>query len=177
MNSEFQYCSYLRSEVCYLANELKSMTDNINILNEEVKYNRTVNHNQRTYSECVKKPTAIYSHRVNCSNLENQPKLVDNLNSVKPTTGSLAEETKLVKQTSQEASNIYNPWQTARSSGTYRQHSVRPPTREPLTYGTCENSTTYQYSVPIVNQFTISNYQELHPTCEVISPPNDKYPP
>jgi len=83
------------------------MTEIINILNKEVKYDRTVNHNQRTYSESVKEPTVIYSQRENYSNFENQPKLVGNLNSVKrTTTGSLAEETKLVKQTSQAASNI-----------------------------------------------------------------------
>jgi len=55
VNSECQCCSYLRSEVCYLVRELKSMTEIINILREEVKYDRTVNHNQRTYSERVKK--------------------------------------------------------------------------------------------------------------------------
>jgi len=179
VGSECQCCSYLRSEVCYLVNELKSMTEIINILNKEVKYYRTVNHDQRMYSECVKEPTVIYSQRENCSNLENQPKLVGNLNLVKrTTTGSLAQETKLVKQTLQAASNIYNPWPTACSSGTYRQHSIRSPAREPLTYGTCGNSTTYQYSVPIANQYTtLSNCQELQPTCEMISPSNDKYPP
>jgi len=83
------------------------MTEIINILNEEVKYDRTVNHDQRTYSECVKEHTVIYSQRENWSNLENQPKLVGNLDSVKRTTAaSLVEETKLVKQMSQAASNI-----------------------------------------------------------------------
>ena len=53
--SECQCCSFIRSEVCYLINELKSMTEIINILKEEAKYDRTVNHDQRTYSECVKK--------------------------------------------------------------------------------------------------------------------------
>jgi len=55
VNSECQSCSYLRSEVCYLVDELKSMTEIINILREEVKYDRTVGHDLRTYSECVKK--------------------------------------------------------------------------------------------------------------------------
>ena len=54
--SECQCCSFQRSEVCYLIDELKSMTEIINILKEEAKYDRTVNHDQRrTYSECVKK--------------------------------------------------------------------------------------------------------------------------
>jgi hypothetical protein len=52
----------------------------INILKEEVKYDRTVNHDQRTYSECAKKPTVIHSH---CDNfktwksveISKQPKL------------------------------------------------------------------------------------------------------
>jgi hypothetical protein len=37
------------------------MMEIINIFKEEVKYDHTVNHDQRTYSECVKKPTMIYS--------------------------------------------------------------------------------------------------------------------
>jgi len=54
-NSECQCCSYLRSEVCYLVNELKSVTEIINMLQEEAKYDRTVKHDQRTYSDCIKK--------------------------------------------------------------------------------------------------------------------------
>jgi len=115
----------------------------------------------------------------NCSNLENQSKLVGNINPVKQTTTeNLNEETKLVKLTSQTASNIYNPWPTASSNKTYRQHSIRPPAREPSTCGTCGNLTTYQYSVPIVNRYTtLSNCQELQPTCARTLPSNGKYPP
>jgi len=83
VNSECQCCSYLRNEVFYLVDELKSMTEIINILREEVKYDRTVSHDLRTYGERVKKPTVIYSQRDNCSNLENQLKLVGNINPVK----------------------------------------------------------------------------------------------
>ena len=43
------------------------MTEIINILNEGAKYDRPLNYNQRTYSECVKEPTVIYSQRENCS--------------------------------------------------------------------------------------------------------------
>jgi len=56
VNSECQCCSYLRSEVCYLVDELNSMTEIINILREEVKYDRTVSHDLRTYGEREKKP-------------------------------------------------------------------------------------------------------------------------
>jgi len=56
VNSECQCCSYLRSEVCYLVDEIKSMTEIINILREEVKYNCTVGHDLRMYSERVKNP-------------------------------------------------------------------------------------------------------------------------
>ena len=55
LGSECQCCSYLRSEVFYLLNELKSMKEIINILKEEAKYDHTVNHDQKTYSESVKK--------------------------------------------------------------------------------------------------------------------------
>ena len=178
-NSECQCCSYLRSEVCYLVNELKSMTEIISILQEEAKYDRTVKHDQRTYSDCIKKPTTIYSQRNNCSNRGNQLKLADSLRLVKQArVENLTEETILVKQTSQMASNIYNPWSTAHSNKTHGYQSVRPPAREPSIYGTWENSTTYQYSVPIANRYTaLSNCLEHQPTCEMISPSNDKYSP
>jgi hypothetical protein len=53
MKSECQCCSFLRSEVFYLINELKLLTEIIKILKEEAKYERlTVNYDQRTYSEC-----------------------------------------------------------------------------------------------------------------------------
>ena len=48
LNSKCQCCSFLRSEMCYLINELKSMTEIINILKEETRYDRTVSHDQRT---------------------------------------------------------------------------------------------------------------------------------
>ena len=47
-NSECQCCSFLRSEMCYLINELKSMKEIINIPKEETRYDRTVSHDQRT---------------------------------------------------------------------------------------------------------------------------------
>jgi hypothetical protein len=53
INSEC--CALPRSKVCYLINELKSMKEIINILKEEVEYDHTVNHDKRTYSDCVKK--------------------------------------------------------------------------------------------------------------------------
>jgi hypothetical protein len=54
LSSECQCCSLLRSEVCYLINELKSMTEIINVLKEEVKYDRAVNHDLKMYSDCEK---------------------------------------------------------------------------------------------------------------------------
>jgi len=42
-NSNCQCCTLLRSEMCYLINELKPMTEIINILKEETRYNRIVN--------------------------------------------------------------------------------------------------------------------------------------
>jgi hypothetical protein len=74
------------------------------------------------------------------------------------------------------ASNTYNPCLTS-SKKTYGQHCIRPPIREPSNYGTYGTSTTYHYSVPIMNHYTtLSNCQELQPTCE-ISPSNDEHPP
>ena len=100
LSSECQCCSSLRSEMCYLINELKSMTEIINILKEEVKYDCAVNQDQRTYSACVKK-TLIRSQCDNYPKFENQLKLKRNLNVVKQTTPEDAtEEAKLVKQTS-----------------------------------------------------------------------------
>jgi len=54
-NSKCQCCILLRSEMCYLINELKSMMEIINIIKEETSYDRIVNGDQKTYSECVKK--------------------------------------------------------------------------------------------------------------------------
>jgi hypothetical protein len=153
LSSECQCCFLLRIEVCYLINELKSMTEIINILKEEVKYDRAVNHNLKTYSDCVKNPKIIHSQRENCSKLESQLKLANNLNTVKQTTEILTEETKLVKQTLHKASNTYNPLLTS-SNKLYGSHSVQPPSRKPSTYGTNGTPNTYQYSVPIANRYT-----------------------
>jgi hypothetical protein len=72
------------------------MTEIINIPKEEVTYDRTLNHDQRTYSE-----------------------LGHNLNLVKQTTTkNLTEGTKLVNKTSHTASNTYNPWLTTSSNKT-----------------------------------------------------------
>ena len=69
-NSECQCCAFLRSGVCYLVNELKSMTEIINILKEEATYDRTRNYDQRTYSECIKKPTKSTQNLINTQNLK-----------------------------------------------------------------------------------------------------------
>ena len=147
------------------------MTEIINILKEEAKYDRTVNHDQRTYSECVKKPTMIHSQCDTHPQFESQLKLVHNLNTVKQTTTEiLMEETNPVKQTPHKVSN--KPWLTTSSNTSYDHHSARPPAREPSTYGIHETPITYQYSVPIANRYTtLSSCQEQQSTSEITSPP------
>ena len=113
LGSECQCCSYLRSEVCYLLNELKSMREIITILKEEAKYDHTVNHDQKTYSESVRKPTMIHSQCNNYQKPENRLKMVHNQSAVKRgTTEAPMEKVKLGKQTSCGASTTRNLWQT-----------------------------------------------------------------
>jgi len=47
-NSKCLCCTLLRSEMCYLINELKSMTEIINIIKDETSYDRMVNGDQKT---------------------------------------------------------------------------------------------------------------------------------
>ena len=54
-------------EVQYLINEVKSMTEIICILKEELNYHCTVKHGQNTNSECLRNPTVNSSQCGNCA--------------------------------------------------------------------------------------------------------------
>ena len=77
------------------------MTEITNILKEEATCDRTRNYDQRTYSECIKKPTRNYLKSDKHPQFEGQWESVHNLNTVKQTINNItAEKTKPMKQTS-----------------------------------------------------------------------------
>ena len=108
-NSECQSCSLLKSDFKVLVNEIKSMTETINILKEELIHdNRTKLENVHNHV-CDGKPKASSLQCRNCSQLENQLKeALNELRSVKLTAEILNEEIKSLKQTSNTDSNTGN---------------------------------------------------------------------
>ena len=81
------------------------------------------------------------------------------------------------KQMSHKAPVANSSWPILSSNTSYCHRSARLLDINFSTYGFHETSTTYQYSVPIKNQYsTLTNFQETQSSPEVISSPNDKYP-
>jgi len=96
--SECQCCSLLKKDMQVFVNELKSMTEIIDILKEELKYASATKQNQLLNSACEGKPKISAVQCDNCSQLDNQLRaaLIE-LSSVKLITEILNEEIKILK--------------------------------------------------------------------------------
>ena len=157
-NSECQSCSLLKSDFKVLVNEIKSMTETINILKEELIYNNTKLEGVNNHV-CDGKLKASSVQCRNRSQLENQLKeTLNELSSVKLIAEILNEEIKSLNKYLNTDPNSGNSWLCAKPSNSHYLTTVQPPKEVNTTHGfpfTC------QYTVPVASWYSIlSNSQE-----------------
>ena len=144
-NSECQSCSLLKSDFKVLVNEIKSMTETINILKEELIYNNTKLEGVNNHV-CDGKLKASSVQCRNRSQLENQLKeTLNELSSVKLIAEILNEEIKSLNKYLNTDPNSGNSWLCAKPSNSRDLTTVQPPKEVNTTHGfpfTC------QYTVP-----------------------------
>jgi hypothetical protein len=93
-------CSLMKSNFQVLVNEMKSMTEIISILKEELKHHGSASQERRSNSTCTGEPSTNSLYCYKCSELETQLKdALSELSSVKLITEILNNEVKLLKQT------------------------------------------------------------------------------
>jgi len=107
--TDCQCCSLMKRDVQTLENEVKSMTEIINILRDELKYNRAYKKDRKSNSTYAEKLKTSSTHCCKYTQLESQLQVALNeLSSVKLITNILSEEIKFLKQTSLVDSNADN---------------------------------------------------------------------
>jgi hypothetical protein len=67
-------CSFMKGDIQVLVNEMKSMTEIICILKEELKYHGAASRERRTISTCTGEPSTNFLYCCKCSELETQLK-------------------------------------------------------------------------------------------------------
>jgi len=91
-------CSFMKGDIQVLVNEMKSMTEIISILKEELKYHGAASQERRSISKCTGEPSTNSQYCCKCSELETQLKdALSELSSVKLITEILNDEIKLLK--------------------------------------------------------------------------------
>jgi len=97
-NSDCHCCSLMKSDVKALENEVKSMTEIINILRDELKYSRAYKEVRNLNSTYAEKLKTRSTQCCKCTQLESQLQVaLHELSSVKLITNILKEEFKSLK--------------------------------------------------------------------------------
>jgi hypothetical protein len=159
-NSDCQCYSVLKRDFQVFVNEIKSMTEIINHLEKEQKYDSATKQDRMLYSVCEEQLKTSSLQCCNCSNLENQLKdALNELGSVKLITEILNDEIKSLKPTSQIDSNVGNSCLIAKPSNSRGQTTVRPPKEVHTTHG-----------IPVACRYAIlSNCQEPQEPNDIFS--------
>jgi len=165
-DSQCKSCSSTKDGIQVLVNEVKSMTEIISILKEELKYQDALSRERKTISTCTGEQSTDLLYCGKCSELEIQLKdTLSELSSVKLITEMLNSEIKLLKQTSQNDSNIRGPW----------IHATRNPRSPATALQLEEDRTTHgipvvrQYAIPVTNRYNIlSNRQDSQEPSDII---------
>ena len=145
------------------------MTEIINVLKDELKYDGATKHDRLPKSVCEAKPKVSALQCDSCSQIDNQLKLAQNeLSSVKLTTEILNGVIKILKQTSHINFNPGNTWSTAKSSKSHRPATIRPPKEVHTTGGI---PVTSQYAVPVANRYPVltNHYESQEPKDMIFS--------
>jgi hypothetical protein len=138
---------------------MKSMSEIIKILKEELKYDSAIKHKWISDSACEGKPKINLHQCSDCSKLENQLKeALNELSSVELITDILNEEIKFLKQISPIDSNAGNSWLMSKSQNSSSLTMLQP-SKE--TYATHITPITTRYAVPVTNHYAVlSNHHE-----------------
>ena len=112
------------------------MTEIITILKEELKYDSTTEHDQKTNTVCATKPLVTSSQCSNCLKLENQLKeTLNDLSSTKLILEILNEEIKSMRSTSRIGYNTNNSWLTAKTNSLHSSTYIQPSKSKHSTHG------------------------------------------
>jgi len=143
----------MKSDVQVIENELKSMTEIISILRDELKYNYPYKEDRNSNSTYAEKLKTSSTQCCKCTELKSQLQVALNeLSSVKIITDILSEEFKSLKQTSRVDSSAYNLWTNVKPNNSRGPTATRPPKTAYASFGT---SNSYQYTVPITNRYAV----------------------
>jgi len=141
----------MKIEFQVLVNEIKSMTEIISILKEDLKYYSATSHERKPISACSSQPAKNSLYCFKCYELETQLKdTLSELSSVKLITEILNEESKVLKQAPHKDATTNSPWLHPRSRDPHGPAIVQPPIVVPTTHGIPVAS---QYALPVANRF------------------------
>jgi hypothetical protein len=145
----------MKDGIQVLVNEIKSMTEIISILKEELKYHDAASREQRTIRTCTGEQSTDSLYCSKCSELEIQLKdSLSELSSVKLITVMLNSEIKLLKQTSHNDSNTGDPWIHVTRNPRSPANALQPK-EDRTAHGI---PVAHQYAVPVANPYdTLSN--------------------
>jgi hypothetical protein len=144
----------MKSDFEVLINKIKSMTEIISILNEELKHHSVTSQERKTVNSCTSKPSTNLLYCCKCSELDTQliQDTLSELSLVKLITEILNEEIKVLKQTSYNDSITSNPWIDTRSKGPRGSSSVQPPEEAHTTH---KIPVAYPYDLPVTNRYDV----------------------
>ena len=150
-------CSYqLKGELQYLKEEIRSMTEIINILKEELKYDGVDGHKGNSNSGSAKKTSYNNTQCRNYVKLENKLKeTTNNLCTMTLISEILSEGIRDIKQETHVASNNINNdnrWQSVKTNNSSHPNSAMPSMKEQIPHG-IPNSR--HYMVPVKNRYTV----------------------
>jgi hypothetical protein len=147
----------MKNKIQALEKKIKSLTEIINILSEELKYNTTeeVKNADCMYADKFKSKNMISG---NCDQIKPQLPVAQKelFSSVKTITDTIREELKCMKQTT------YKNLSPAISCSSFKSSNSMASSIPNPTYSKTRAADYSQYSIPTANRFDIlSNYQEL----------------
>jgi len=153
-NLQCQSCSVMKSEFQALVNEIKSMTEIISILKEDLHHQTTTSHERKLNSTCTtKNPTRTSTDCCKCLDLETQLKdTLRELGSVKLISEILNKENQALKQTSHNDASTNNTWINARSRGPRGTAFDQLPKIAPTAH---DIPVTSQYQLPTANRYDV----------------------
>ena len=152
-NNSCQGCTLIKSEVQALEKEIKSMSEIINTLWDELKNNCAYGEDCKPSNMDVDKLKSSTFQCHNCAQLESNLQVVlKELSSVKLITEILSGECKFLKQTYYVDPNIDNLWYSVNPRNSSDPTATRPPV---LKNSSPRTSKICKYTVPSSNRYAI----------------------
>ena len=154
-----QCCSYLKEDLQASVNEIKSMSEIIKILKDDLRYDNATKSEPMSVSACEGKRLISSQECCNCRQLENQLKeALNELSSVKLIVEILNKEIRFLKEISPTDSNADNSWSIAKSSNSHGLTTSRPSKEKHTTH---RIPAATRYAVPVANRYaSLANHYE-----------------